>query len=140
MGQVFNLDDTEALAIAVEIRKTLVEDKKVASICVVNRDGRPLVQISMSLAESFTRIIALRKARQAAKTGKSTRQLRDSVEEGSATPQTYSIKPEVFIRQAGGIPIYNDDKNLLGGVGISGLSNKDEDETYATFGVRESFL
>lgn len=136
MGEILNLDDAEALAIAVKIREILITTGRIACICVVNRDGRPLVQIAMSMAKSFTRITALRKARQSAKTGKTTRQLRDSVKEGSVTPHTYDIKLEHFVKWAGGVPIYDANKNLLGGVGVSGLE-EDEDENLAILGVEE---
>lgn len=136
MGEVKNLNEDEAMEIAKNALHDSKDNGKSASICVVNRDGRPLVQISMSLAKPFSRILALRKARQAAKTGKSTRQLRDSVDEGSVTPQTYDIKPELFVKWAGGVPVYDSDKNLLGAVGVSGL-REDEDEKLAISGINE---
>jgi len=141
MNSPANLSFSEAMKIANEAVKNLSAAEQAASICVVNTDGRVLVQYCMDEARVSTIATALLKARLTAKTGRRTRYLRDAFKdpENDLTPEVLGVKDEECVPYAGGVPIYmgQDEKQiLLGSIGISNLSEND-DEQYAINAVEK---
>lgn len=123
------LSDSEAWDITAAARRLLLADEKKACICVVNLAGQALVQIVMDGAQPYAANIARLKAEQAAKVGRRTRFMRDNVAnpDHPYTPEMLGIDPKVFIPWAGGVPVFHTDGTALGGIGVSNLT-EDEDE------------
>jgi len=139
MDSVTMLSEAEAWKIAASARKHLHNDGRAASICVVNSMGKALVQSAMDGSQGYTLHIARLKARQAAQIGRRTRFLRDKVADPDHpyTPELLGIKLSRFIPWAGGVPVFAKDGTPLGGIGISNLS-EDQDEHYCILAVEES--
>lgn len=129
MGTVTSLSDSEAWDLASRARELLLSEGKRASLCVYNRQGQLLVWCVMDDTRPSTAEIARHKARQAAHTGRSTRTVRDAVRQGTYAPELLGIRREEFVPFAGGVPVYSREGVPLGGIGISALS-EDEDESY----------
>ncbi len=135
MTEVKSLSGEEAWKIADAIRDFYLCEEEGVSIAVVNRDGRPLMLVTMSNARPFTANVALLKARQAAFTGRRTRHTAAQVAGGEVTLGLLGIDSDKFVPWPGGVPIYDDQNRLLGGAGVSNLTG-DEDETLAATGVK----
>jgi len=123
------LSDREAWDLAAAAREQLLSEGKKACICVVNLTGQALVQISIDGAQPYAANLARLKAEQAAKVGRRTRFIRDKAAnpEHPYTPEMLGIDPRVFIPWAGGVPVFGADGAPLGGIGVSNLT-EDEDE------------
>ncbi|MBR9703010.1 heme-binding protein [Candidatus Woesearchaeota archaeon] len=118
------------MAIATEAIKRLEITGSVASISIVNIHGFEIARLVMDGAKPVSANVALMKAKQAAALGKLTSETRDEIEEGKKTPALLGIQPDCVVPWAGGVPIYDEEGNLLGGLGISNLT-EDEDEDAA---------
>ncbi len=126
------LTTTQAIEIALEAESLLEKAGKVASIYICDRHQAHLISLTMGGVKLASTAIAGNKARQSAYTGKSTRQTRD----GNVSPEVLGLAQ--LVPWAGGVPIYDEEGNLLGAIGVSNLS-EDEDEQYATESVRKSY-
>jgi len=132
----------DAMEIASAALTKLEEDGKEANICVVNKYGRPLVRLYMDNTRRATANIALKKAKLSSKTGYRTGYLQSAFDnhENGLSPSLLGIKEKNLVPYAGGVPIYVEsegEKYLIGGMGISNLSEK-EDEKYAIVAVETS--
>lgn len=128
--KICSLTSDSAMAIVAAAVEALKKRGAVASICIVNVHGFEVAKLIMDGARPFTANVALLKAKQAATIGKLTSETRDQLAEGEVTPEILGLQPERTIRWAGGAPIYDQEKNLLGGLGISNLT-QEEDENVA---------
>ncbi len=128
MGQIFSLTSTEAEKIIAAAIGTLESQLDVASIVLVNRDETEIAKTVMDGVKPLTARIAFMKARQAAWTGKPTDQTRNDIAAGKFTAISLGINPEELVPWAGGVPIYDQEGHLLGGIGVSNLAQeKDKD-------------
>lgn len=134
MGTLKILTSTEAWRIASSIRNALLDAGLSANVCVVNRDGRPLCEITMDNTRPFTATLAFHKAQQSASVGRRTRWIRDQVADGEIGLDALGIDPAKFVKWAGGVPVYDSQGTLLGGAGVSNLS-EDQDEAFCAAGV-----
>lgn len=103
---------------------------KAISVCVVNRQGQVIFLAIMDGVAPATESVATLKAKQAAHTGKRTSVTITQVNSGEITPEVLGIDPRKLMPYKGGVPIYSVKGELLGGLGISGLT-QDEDEEFA---------
>ena len=130
-----------AFRIAEQAAKILQAADLHACICVCGLQGEPIVHFRMDVVRPFTFHLAMLKARQAAHTGKSTRELRDLYASGERMPEVFGIALEEMVCWAGGVPVYGKTVEiagaLLGGVGISNL-HEDQDESFAIDAVRQA--
>jgi len=127
MGNTVTLTYKEAWELGSRIRELLESKGKQANLCVFNKQGQLLLMASMDEPRLATAEIARYKARQAALCGRRTGVMAEAVKAGKYTPEIFGIKREEFIPFPGGVPIYTNEKVLLGGVGVSGL-RAEEDE------------
>jgi len=130
MGQIYSLTSDEAEKIMAEAIQILKQNDLAASIVITNRDGTEIAKSVMDGVDPFTAHVASLKAQQAAWTGQSTRKTRDEIEAGKKTAKVLGISPKRLVPWAGGMPVYDQDSHLLGGIGVSNLS-QDEDEGVA---------
>lgn len=137
MGQVINLSHFEAWHIAEIAFQSLLKDQKCANICIVNRQGQSVIQITMDGTKPCTAHVALLKARQSASTGRRTRFVRDMVVAENWTLGVLNLNPDEYVAVAGGVPIYDDSNILLGAIGISNL-DEDKDEVYSINSVEKA--
>lgn len=128
--KVYSLTAEVALEILSNARALLYEYKKSASIVIVNALGFEIAKLVMEGAKSASVSIAYFKAEQSARMGHTTRTIRDRISSGETTAEILGIDPNHLIKWAGGVPIYDEEGNLLGGLGISNLT-EDEDEEFA---------
>lgn len=134
MGQIHSLTSDEAQVIMGAAMYTLKARVKVASVVIVNRDGMEIVKVVMDNIKPFTVNVASLKAKQSVWTGKPTSKIRDEVDAGEKTLGVLGIDPDNFIPWAGGVPIYDKNDHLLGGIGVSNLA-QEEDEMVAESAV-----
>jgi glc operon protein GlcG len=137
MGQTDILTADEAWTIAGLARDMLQSQGWAASFCVVNRHGEPLLSFILDGVRPFTAGIALLKARQSASTGRRTRFIRDKLSSGEWNMGFAGLDAASYCPLAGGVPIYDQAGNLLGGCGISNL-NEDQDEQVAGHAVEKA--
>lgn len=121
----------QAIEIALEAKQLLQLRGKKASIHICNEQGTHLVSLTLPGTKGASISIARYKAEESAKTGRSTRQNRDE----RIWPDLFGL--ERLVGYAGGLPIYDMEKNLLGAIGISGLS-EEEDECFAADAVKHT--
>jgi len=119
MGQIFSLTAKEARKIMDAAVQTLETQFIAASVCLVNRDGTIIVSLMMDGVRPHTANVARLKAQQSALTGKSTLDIRDEIAAGKKTAEILGIPANELICWAGGMPIYDKEGNLLGGIGVS---------------------
>lgn len=137
MAQIVCLSHKEAWDL-VKIAHGLLEDgKKSANICVVTRQGQVLLHAAMDEACPATMNIALLKAQQSASVGRRTRWIRDLILAKEATKGLFDIDPEKYVPWAGGVPIYSKEGILLGAMGISNLT-EDEDEKFCLLSIEKA--
>lgn len=134
MGQMVILTDDEAWEIAVRAREKLIRAERSACVCVVNRHGETLISFSRGPARPFTANIARLKAVQSARTGRRTRFIRDRVAAGDWGLGFAGMDPADYCGLAGGVPVYDDNGDLLGGCGVSNL-HEDQDEEVSSGAV-----
>jgi uncharacterized protein GlcG (DUF336 family) len=127
MGKISCLTFEEAWKLAAACLLELGTLSKVANLCLANRYGQVLVQATMDLARPVTAHFAVLKARQAALSGQRTRWLRDKLATGEVTLGLFGISKEEFMPWAGGVPVYDTDGVLLGGMGMSNLDENEEE-------------
>ncbi len=137
MGKVYSLTSKEAEKIMEAAIQTLEKRSQVAAIVIVNFCGIEIAKAVMDGVRLFTANVALLKAQQSALTGKSTAQIRNDVQSGGVTTRILGIDPEEFIKWAGGVPVYDKRGHLLGGVGVSNLT-QEEDEIVAKAAVNQA--
>lgn len=130
MGQIHSLTSDEAEAVMAAAVQTLKTQFKTASISIVNRDGTEIAKAIMDGARPFTANVANLKAKQAAWTGKLTSQTRDDINAGMITAEILGLDPKCLVPWAGGVPIYDQEGHRLGGIGVSNLT-QEEDEMVA---------
>ncbi len=130
MGQNVTLTAAEAMCIMIAAITILESQFKVASISIVNRDGTEIAKIVMDGVKTATVNVALLKAKQSAWTGKATSKTRDEISAGEKTAEVLGIDPKLLVPWAGGMPIYDSESHLLGGIGVSNLA-PEEDEMVA---------
>ena len=126
MGQIYSLTSREAEAIMAAAVHTLETQFKVAAISLVNRDGTEIYKIVMDGVRPFTAHVAKLKAKQAALTGKPTSETRDEIKAGNLTAEILGIDPKKLAPWAGGFPIFDQEGNLLGGIGVSNLDQAED--------------
>lgn len=119
MGQIYSLTFDDAQAILAAAIQTLKTQFSVATVSIVNRDGTEIVKAVMDGVRPLTVNVALLKAQQAAYTGKSTSTTRHEIESGSKTAEVLGIDPKYLVPWAGGVPIYDAEGHLIGGIGVS---------------------
>lgn len=136
MGSVITLTDREAWDLAAAARGYLLKHAKAASICVVNLAGRTLLSLLMDTAQPYSLHLARLKAEQAASVGRRTRFIRDRVADPNHpyTPALLGIDSSGLVPWAGGVPVFSADGVPLGGIGVSNLS-EDQDEACAVHAV-----
>ena len=127
MGQIYSLTSDEAEAIMEAAIQTLKTQFKVASISIVNRDGTEIAKAVMDGVKSSSANAATLKARQSAWRGKSTAETRDDISAGKVTAEVLGIDPKCLVPWAGGVPIYDQEGHLLGGIGVSNLAQEDDE-------------
>ncbi|XLQ20156.1 MAG: GlcG/HbpS family heme-binding protein [Candidatus Moraniibacteriota bacterium] len=127
MGQIYSLTSDEAEEIMAAAIQTLKTQFKVASVVIVNRDGTEIAKSVMDGVRLFTTNVACMKAKQAAWIGKPTSVTRDQLSEGEITPAILGIAIERIVPWAGGVPIYDEEGHLLGGIGVSNLTQEDDE-------------
>ena len=130
MGQIHSLTLDEAQRILAAAIQTLKTQFKAASISIVNRDGTEIAKAIMDGVKPFTANLALLKAKQAAWVGKPTKKTKDEISAGKITAEVLGIDPKLLVPWAGGMPIYDQEDYLLGGIGVSNLE-QEEDEMVA---------
>lgn len=130
MGQIYSLIFNEAKEIVVAALQTLETQSNVASVVIVNRDGTEIIRVVMDGVRPFTSHVASLKAKQAAWTGRPTSKTRDEIDAGEKNSGLLGINVDVLVPWAGGMPIYDQEGHLLGGVGVSNLT-QEEDEMVA---------
>lgn len=126
MGQIRSLSYDEAERILQAAIQTLRTQLEVASVSLVNHAGTEIAKAVMDGVRPFTANVALLKARQAALTGKPTEVTRDEIKEGKKTAQLLGLDPAYVVPWAGGMPIYDNENNLIGGIGVSNLEEKED--------------
>lgn len=129
----------EAFRIATTTLRVLESHGESASIAVVNRDGRLLVQLCMPGTMSYTASVAVKKALVCASTHESSRDVRDAINSGSCTQSAYNIPEEMYVPWAGGLPIFDEQGRCIGGVGVSGLSEDDDEQRCYVGVIRSGF-
>ncbi|MDP1884452.1 MAG: heme-binding protein [Candidatus Moranbacteria bacterium] len=133
------LTSDEAQGILAAAIQTLKAQFKVAAVSIVNRDGTEIAKVVMDGVKSASANVATLKAKQAAWRGKSTAETRDEIGAGKITAEVLGIDPKQLVPWAGGMPIYDKEGNLLGGIGVSNLA-QEEDEMVAKSAVcKEGF-
>lgn len=137
MGTIRSLTSAEALVILQAAIKGLTDRGLAASISIVNHDGTEIAKAVMDDVRPFTSNVALLKAKQAAHVGKPTSETRDKVIAGETSAEILGIDPKCLIIWAGGVPIYDSDRKLLGAIGVSNLEEHN-DEGIAMIAIREA--
>ncbi len=136
MGQIYSLTLDEAQRILAAAIQTLETQFKVAAVSISNRDGTEIAKAVMDGVKSASANVATLKAKQAAWRGKSTADTRDEIGAGNVTAEVLGIDPKLLVPWAGGLPIYDQEGHLLGGIGVSNLAQED-DEAVAENAVRK---
>ncbi len=126
MGQIYSLTYEEAEKIMAAAIQTATTQFKVVSISIVNRDRTEIAKAIMDGVRPFTANVALLKAQQAALVGKPTSEIRDKISDGEITPEVFGIDPKYLVPWAGGMPIYDTENHLLGGIGVSNLTQEED--------------
>ncbi len=108
--------------------KMLTERGWGASVCLVNKSGRTLVDLHMDQSRGLSLAMAQRKAWQSAHTGWRTGFLDQMVQSGKRPLGALGIDPHSYCPAAGGVPIYDDAERLVGGLGVSNLSPRQDEE------------
>lgn len=129
-SSVINLDFCNAFDIATKAVNILKAAKRRANIVVVDNRQNVLIYLGMDGTREFTMGVAHRKADQSSSTGERTRTLSEKVKSKERKPGDYGISEASFVPWPGGVPIYDKEGNLLGGIGVSNLTG-DEDEGIA---------
>ncbi len=128
MGKIFSLTSDEAEKILTAAIQILKSQSQSASVVIVNRDETEIAKAIMDGVKPVTAHVALMKARQAAWVGKSTSVTKDEIMSGEKTPEILGIEPENLVPWAGGVPIYDQEGNHLGGIGVSNLRQEEDDK------------
>lgn len=128
MGQIYSLTSDEAGDIMAAAIQQLKAQSKAAAISIVNRDGVEIAKTVMDGIRPFTYNVAFLKAKQAAFIGKRTSATGDEISKGEKTAELLGIDPKCITVWAGGVPIYDENNHLLGAIGISNLTQEEDDE------------
>ena len=126
MGQIYSLTYREAEKIMAAAVHTLETQFKSAAVTLVNRDGTEIASIAMDGVRPFTIYVAALKARQAAWVGKPTDETWKQIISGELTAEIIGIEPEMLVPWAGGMPIYDNENHLIGGIGVSNLKQEED--------------
>ena len=121
------------------INEVLARSMPPVSICITNRSGQVIFFASMDGVAPASDNVATLKAKQAAYTGKRTSFTIKQIEEGVITSGILGIPSPGVMPYAGGVPLFTEDGLLLGGLGVSGLT-QEEDEHLAIIGVNTDDL
>lgn len=127
MGQIYSLTSDEAEKIMEAAMETLKTQFNVASISIVNRDGTEIAKAVMDGVRPFTTYVALMKAKQAAYIGKATGIIASEVKKWTKTLGVLDIDFNNFVQWKGGVPVYDQEGHLLGGLGVSNLDQENDD-------------
>jgi uncharacterized protein GlcG (DUF336 family) len=127
MGDIRCLTHDEAWQIAGAARDALLSAGKHANFCIVNAFGHPLVTVSMDATRPVTLGFAVAKAMESAKTGQSTRWMQQKLSAGEITLGLFGLDSDAHVPWAGGCPVYCTQAIQLGAMGVSGLT-EEEDE------------
>lgn len=134
MGLVNVLTEKQAWELASAARELLIKDGKPGSICVVGKYGNVIIKVVMDDAKANTSRIAEFKARNAGRTGHTTREIRDMIAKGEVPLNVLGVEESEFIPWAGGVPVFENGV-LIGGIGVSNLT-EDEDEKYCMDAIK----
>jgi uncharacterized protein GlcG (DUF336 family) len=137
MGQIFSLTSKEAEKIIVAAIWIAEKSGKAISISLHNRDQTEIARFVMDGVKPLTAEIACSKSFQSSWAGKSTKETRDKIKAGEMTPADLNLRN--VIPWAGGLPIFDKEGHLIGGIGVSNLK-EDEDEDIAMTAVLEADL
>ncbi len=129
MGKLDILTQQEAWLLGCRLNEMLEKAGKKANFCITNSFGHTLLIVGMDNTRPTTLRFAILKADEAAKSGQSTRWIRDNLAAGAVTLGLFGINPESHVPWAGGCPVYSQDGIQLGALGVSGLA-EDEDEEF----------
>ena len=124
--QVITLDFATAFHIATNAVKELEKVGKEAFIVVVDHRRNVKVYLAPDNAKDCSHNIAYQKADQSAATGKRTSTVNELVASGERIPGDFGFKE--LVPWAGGVPIYDEHSNLLGAIGISGLTEIEDEQ------------
>lgn len=109
------------------------------SVSITNRSGQEIFFASMDGVAPASDNVAKLKAKQSAYTGKRTSVTIKQIEAGTITADVLGLPTNKLMPYAGGVPIFTEDGILLGGIGVSGLK-QEEDEELAINGVESNDL
>ena len=119
MGKVHSLTHDLAIEMLVRAEKMANEAGKTAILIFVDYNGKEITKIVMDGAYGFLANEAMLKARQSSRTGKTTKETAEEISDKKTTPAILGISQDRLIEIPGGLPIYDDESNLLGAVGMS---------------------
>ena len=102
------------------------------AVAIVGPEGEPIAFLRMDEASPAASVIAQNKAYTSARDRKSTRKMGEFMLENDRPPAFWGDKGRTGF--GGGLPIVQNDK-VIGGIGISGLS-EDEDERIAAIAIQ----
>jgi uncharacterized protein GlcG (DUF336 family) len=127
VGNIEILSSSDAWRLAETIRNLLSREAKIANFAIVNLFCQPLVLVYQDGTRPITSSFALKKATIAAKTGQSTRWLTEKAGTGEYPLELFDLSALSHVPWAGGCPIYSAGGIQLGGLGVSGLEENDDE-------------
>jgi glc operon protein GlcG len=133
MRTIRTLTHTEAMAMIRVVQEALERDRRGAAVAVVDAHGEPIALLRTDGCRLSCISVALNKAYTAAREQGESKALGDaSKREGFPLTNFGELR---YVSWGGGVPVVLPDGEVVGAVGVSGLS-EDEDVALAKLAVR----
>jgi glc operon protein GlcG len=132
MYTIKKVSSSEAIKLIEAVVQESEKIDKPVAVAVTGPEGELISFLRMDGANSASAVIAQNKAYTAARDRKSTRAMGNYMREKNTPPAFWG--DDRITGFGGGLPIWKDE-NVIGGIGISGLS-QDEDERIALIAIQ----